>query len=58
MAGRSSIVLEWNWTDMSVLGSQLFEHASEENCELDVLALLITGPPLTNCTTLQQNKKM
>ena len=33
MAGHSSGMLIWSWTDLSVLGSQLFGPASTESCE-------------------------
>ena len=33
MAGHSSVMLGWSWTDLSVLGSQLFEQASAESYE-------------------------
>ena len=32
MVGHSSVLLGWSWTDLSVLGSQLFEQASAESC--------------------------
>ena len=30
VAGNSSVMLGWSWTDLSVLGSQLFGQASAE----------------------------
>ena len=33
MAGHSLVMLGWSWTDLSVLGSQLFGQASAESCE-------------------------
>ena len=35
MAGHSSVMLEWNWTDLSVLGSQVFSQSLVESCALD-----------------------
>ena len=32
MAGHSSEMLAWRWTDLSVLGSQLFGQASVDSC--------------------------
>ena len=33
MAGQSSAMFGWSWTEVSVLGSQVFGQASMENCE-------------------------
>ena len=33
MAGHSSVMLGVSWTDLSVLGSQLFGQALAESCE-------------------------
>ena len=37
MDGHSPVILGWSWTDLSVLGSQLFGQDSAESCELDML---------------------
>ena len=39
MAGHSSVMIGWSWTDLSVLGSQLFGQASAESCEVLVVFL-------------------
>ena len=33
MAGYSLVMLGWTWTDLSILGSQLFGQASAESCD-------------------------
>ena len=33
MAGQSSAVFGWSWTEVSVLGSQVFGQALMESCE-------------------------
>ena len=34
MAGQSSSMFGWNWTEESVLGSQVFRQALMESCDL------------------------
>ena len=33
MAGQSYVMFGWSWTEVSVLGSHVFEQASVESCE-------------------------
>ena len=40
MAGDSSAMLGWSWTDLSVLGSQLFGQASAESCGTGLLCIM------------------
>ena len=35
MAGQSSAMFGWNWTEVSVLGSQVFGQASMESCDVE-----------------------
>ena len=41
MAGDSSVIIGWSWTEVSVLGSQVFGQASMESCELLRYSLFI-----------------
>ena len=41
MAGQTSAMFGWSWTEVSVLGSQVFGHASMESCDL---AMAFHGP--------------
>ena len=34
VAGESSVVFAWSWTDVGVLGSQVFGQALKDNCEI------------------------
>ena len=34
MAGHSSVMLVWSWTEANVLGSHVFGQAAMEGCEL------------------------
>ena len=36
MAGQSSAMFGWSWTDVSVLGSQVFGQALMDSCALDL----------------------
>ena len=40
MAGQSYAMIGWSWTEVSVLGSQVFEQALMESCESCVLKVL------------------
>ena len=39
MAGHSSVVLWWSWTDLSVFGSQLSGQASADICEVNLILI-------------------
>ena len=39
MAGQSSAVFGWSWTEVSVLGSQVFGRVSMESCRLGYFAV-------------------
>ena len=38
MARHSFVVLGWSWTELSVLGSQVFGQAMLESCGIDALS--------------------
>ena len=40
MAGHSSVMFGWSWTEVSVLGSQIFGQVSMKGCELNIFNLL------------------
>ena len=42
MAGRSSGMLCWSWTEVSVLGSQVFGQALMESCDKYIKVLMPT----------------
>ena len=35
MAGQSSVMIGWSWTDVSVLGSQVFGQVLMDSCGMD-----------------------
>ena len=35
MAAPSLVMFEWSWTEVNVLGSQVFGHALMESCEVE-----------------------
>ena len=37
MAGQSSAMFGWSWTEVGVLGSQVFGQASMESCGLEIV---------------------
>ena len=37
MAGQSSAMFGWSWTEVSVLGSQVFGQALMESCDCSVM---------------------
>ena len=42
MAGQGSLMFGWSWTDVSVLGSQVFGQALMESCDIQEFELGIT----------------
>ena len=40
MAGQSSAMFGWSWTEVSVLGSQVFGQALMESCEVQNIFIL------------------
>ena len=39
MAGHSYVTFGWSWTEVSVLGSQLYGQASMESCVIFVIRI-------------------
>ena len=39
MAGQSSAVFSWSWTEVNVLGSQVVGKAFMESCDCDALEI-------------------
>ena len=43
MAGQSSAMIGWSWTDVSVLGSQVFGQALMDSCGGSLTVKKLTG---------------
>ena len=41
MAGQSSAMMGWSWTDVSVLGSQVFGQALMDSCVTYIISVIL-----------------